>query len=277
MSKRIKSTWMFATLSAADDAILRATSSKQLLQRVCDAILEGGELIASAALEVGPGGEFRYAAFAGGRVAELCRASVDATSADGPGLAVIALHTGHPCITNDLPRAERVRIRREMGMHAGIGAAAAVPVVRNGSVAGVFLLFFAGWYSLDDAAVRLWTRLAENVAFALDKLEREEETARLACMVSALSATNEAIMRAETREKLFDLVCEAAVLGGKFTATTIALAEPGNDFLRIVAVTGPSAELSRTVRVALSVTSKYWLSPHAGIVRSSGRTAAATS
>jgi diguanylate cyclase (GGDEF)-like protein len=74
----------------------------------------------------------------------------------------------------------------------------------------------------------------------------------LTCMVSALSATNEAIMRAETREKLFELVCEAAVLGGKFTATTIALAETGSDFLRIVAVTGPSAEFSRTVKVAIT-------------------------
>ena len=250
MSKRIKSTWMLATLSAANDAILRATSSKQLYQRVCEAVLKGGELVASTVLEVETGGGLRYIAFAGESVEALRGASIDAESAEAPNLATIALHTGYPSITNDLPRVERVRIRRELGMHAGIGAAAAVPVIRNGSVAGVFLLFFAGWYSLDDAAVRLWMRLAENIAFALDKLEREEENARLTCMVSALSATNEAIMRAETREKLFDLVCEAAVLGGKFTATTIALAEPGSDFLRIVAVTGPSAEFSRTVRVA---------------------------
>lgn len=241
---------MVGTLSAANDAILRTTSSKQLYQRVCDAVAESGELVASTVLEVEAGGGLRYVAFAGESIEALRGTSMEATSADPPSLAVIALHTGHPCITNDLPRAERARVRREMGMHSGIGAAAAVPVIRDGSVVGIFLLFFAGWYSLDDAAVRLWMRLAENVAFAVDKLEREEENARLACMVSALSATNEAIMRAETREKLFELVSEAAVLGGKFTATTIALAEPGNDFLRIVAVTGPSAAFSRTVKVA---------------------------
>ena len=45
-------------------------------------------------------------------------------------------------------------------------------------------------------------------------------------MFAALSATNEAIMRAKSRTELFDLVCEAAVQGAKFASTTVALAEP---------------------------------------------------
>ena len=45
-------------------------------------------------------------------------------------------------------------------------------------------------------------------------------------MFAALSATNEAIMRAKSRAELFDLVCEAAVQGAKFSSTTIALVDP---------------------------------------------------
>lgn len=75
---------------------------------------------------------------------------------------------------------------------------------------------------------------------------------RLARMLAALSATNEAIMRAKTREQLFQLVSEAAVKGGKFTSTVISLAEPNDHFLRIVAVSGPSADLSRTVKTSTS-------------------------
>lgn len=59
-------------------------------------------------------------------------------------------------------------------------------------------------------------------------------------MFSALSATNEAIMRARTRDELYEMVCEAAVMGGKFTSVTIALHEPGNTFLQIVACAGPN-------------------------------------
>jgi len=164
----------------------------------------------------------------------------------------IALYSGRSCFTNDPQNDERLRVWREMGMHADVGAAAAIPIARNGSVVGAFVLFLAELCALDDADLLEMERLAEDVSFTLDRLEREEEKDRLTRMISALSATNEAILRAETREKLFELVCAAAVLGGNFTATTIALAEAGSDFLRIVAVTGPSAEVSRTVRVAIT-------------------------
>src|SRR5450432_96939 len=62
---------------------------------------------------------------------------------------------------------------------------------------------------------------------------------RLARMFAALSATNEAIMRATTRADLFQWVCQAAVHGGRFNATVIALAEPNSEFLRIAAIAGP--------------------------------------
>lgn len=75
---------------------------------------------------------------------------------------------------------------------------------------------------------------------------------RLARMLAALSATSEAIMRAKTREQLFQLVSEAAVRGGKFTSTVISLTEPNDHFLRIVAVSGPSADVSRTVKTSTS-------------------------
>ncbi|MBR1281534.1 EAL domain-containing protein [Bradyrhizobium sp. AUGA SZCCT0177] len=75
---------------------------------------------------------------------------------------------------------------------------------------------------------------------------------RLTRMLAALSATNEAIVRAKTRTELFELTCDAAVNGAQFTWTTIALAEPGSDFLRIVAASGPRAETARSLKVAVS-------------------------
>ena len=87
-------------------------------------------------------------------------------------------------------------------------------------------------------------------ARAEDDLARALTKERLTRMISAANTTNEAIMRAETREKLFDVVCEAALVGGEFTTTTIALEEPGSDFLRKVAAKGPGAEQSKALRSA---------------------------
>src|SRR5258707_15235290 len=88
--------------------------------------------------------------------------------------------------------------------------------------------------------------MAENASFALDNFERanekagtEEQKQRLTRMFAALSATNEAIMRAKSRHELFELVCEAAAAGGQFTSTAIALLRPGEDFLENVACAGP--------------------------------------
>ena len=47
----------------------------------------------------------------------------------------------------------------------------------------------------------------------------DEHEERLTRMFAALSETNEAIMRAQTRAELFQLVCEAAVHGGRFAST----------------------------------------------------------
>ncbi len=82
------------------------------------------------------------------------------------------------------------------------------------------------------------------------RLERE----RLMLMISVLSETTEAILRAETREKLFQLVCDAAMLGGKFTYTMILLAEAGSDFLRPVAAAGPDVPAAMKIRPMIAAT-----------------------
>ncbi len=78
--------------------------------------------------------------------------------------------------------------------------------------------------------IELLQRLADNVSFALENFDRadekaktEEQKERLTRMLAALSATNEAIVRARSRSELFDLVCQATAEGGKFTATSIGL------------------------------------------------------
>jgi diguanylate cyclase (GGDEF)-like protein/PAS domain S-box-containing protein len=71
----------------------------------------------------------------------------------------------------------------------------------------------------------------------------EERLLRLTRMFAALNATNEAVLRAKSREELFKLVCEAAVNGGRFTSTTIGLADPESDFFRLAASAGPNANV----------------------------------
>jgi diguanylate cyclase (GGDEF)-like protein len=58
-------------------------------------------------------------------------------------------------------------------------------------------------------------------------------------------------MRARSRAELFELVCEAAARGGKFTSTAISLMRPGKDFLDIVAAAGPTAKTTMNVKLSV--------------------------
>ena len=81
----------------------------------------------------------------------------------------------------------------------------------------------------------------------------ERAAARLSRMFAALSATNEAILRVETPNELYQKVCDAAVHGGKFLAASICIPEDGLE-AKIAAVTGLGADQLRAVRISVDAT-----------------------
>ena len=80
---------------------------------------------------------------------------------------------------------------------------------------------------------------------------------RLNRMFGAISATNEAILRAKTEQDLYQLVCDAAVHGGKSIATVVLLAEPGSIWLKPVAGTGEIVEQSSRTRFSIDPDNAY--------------------
>ena len=94
-----------------------------------------------------------------------------------------------------------------------------------------FSFLFRSRWLITAETISLLERVVENVSFALDRfegaegqkraeraqLDAESKQTELNRMYLALCKTNEAMMRAQSRQELFDLVCEASVLGGHFT------------------------------------------------------------
>lgn len=241
MSERISEVRMYAALSATNEAILRTTAQAELFQRVCDAAVHGGKFVCTAALLAGPDNWLRFVAGTG----DLDRASlgdirisVDAKSKHGQGLAGTAYRTRRACISNDYQGDVRAGPWRDIVVRLGIGAGAAVPILKNSSCIGVFLFFLREPGSLNDQIVGLMERMVENVSFALIKADSEQRRERLAYMFGALSATNEAILRARTGEEMFQMVCNAASGPGKALGAAIFLAEPGTSWLKLAAGSG---------------------------------------
>jgi diguanylate cyclase (GGDEF)-like protein len=243
---------MFAALNATNEAILRSIDAADMFQRVCEAASGASDAVSAAIFLSQPTSlELQRVANSGSlRFSERTHLSVDPAKPTGHGLHGPAFHEQRPVISNDVGNDPRAELWWRMAREAGIVASAALPLRAQGQPSGLIMFYFQREFgAIDDEHVRLMERIAENVSFGMDVFARnesrrqiEKSRERLSQMFAALSATNEAIMRAGTRDQLYNMVCEAAVLGGSFTSVTIALHEPGNSLLHIVACEGPNRD-----------------------------------
>ncbi|WP_213773158.1 EAL domain-containing protein [Bradyrhizobium sp. dw_78] len=252
---------MFAALSATNEAIVRARSREELFDLVCAAAVQGAKFNSASVALVRPGTDLFYIAASGGDDSSEMRNRKFATTAtipEGRGLAGTAFRTQQPCFSNDVLADERTRPWHREARRSGVASSAVMPLLSGGRSQGVLIFNSTERDTFTPELIELLQRLAENVSFALGSFDRmdektriEEQKERLTRMFAALSTTNEAIMRAKSRSELFELVCEAAANGGKFTSTSIGLVQDGNDFLNIVATAGPTAERARNGRLSV--------------------------
>jgi diguanylate cyclase (GGDEF)-like protein len=255
-------TRMFAALSATNEAIMHAKTRAELFQLVCEAAVHGGKFDSTIIGLAEPGQDFlRIAATAGpgAEAAKIVRFAITTDHPEGRGLSGTAFRTRQPCISNDYLADARGAAFHGIARKINARACAALPLLSGGEAVGVLVFVSTEQDAFTPELVELLQRLAENVSFALENFDLADgrraadlQRDRLTRLSAALSATNEAIMRARTRAELFQLVCEAAVHGGQFASTIIALTEPGSDFLRVVASAGPKGDMQRTVKIAIA-------------------------
>jgi len=251
---------MFGAISATNEAILRAKTEHELYQGVCDAAVHKGKSFATVILLADPDSHWLEPVAGTGEVIDLItqtRFSTDPDNVYGTGICGQAFRTRQPCINNDIPTSNGPG--HQAARDTGIMACVAVPLTKFGSSVGVLMFFVGKVWAADEELIALMARIAENVSVALENFERAGEKARadaqkerLSRMFAALSATNEAIMRAKSRIEMFELVCEAAAIGGRFNSTSIALEKPGSDYLEMAAVAGPTAATARQLKVSAS-------------------------
>jgi diguanylate cyclase (GGDEF)-like protein len=253
---------MFGAISATNEAILRAKTELELYQLVCDAAVHSAESIATVVLLAEPGSSWLKPVAGTGKIVELVtqtRFSIDPDNVYGTGVCGNAFRKQKPCINNDILNSAQGRPWQQAGRETGVVACIALPLIKAGNSVGILMVFVSKSWAADEEIVALLARMAENVSFALDnfgraaeKAKADEQKERLTRMFAALSATNEAIMRAKSRPELFELVCEAAVQGAKFSSTTIALTDTNSEFLHVVASNGPNANEMRGLDLAIT-------------------------
>ncbi|OAF16142.1 bifunctional diguanylate cyclase/phosphodiesterase [Bradyrhizobium neotropicale] len=253
---------MFGALSATNEAILRAKTEQELYQLVCDASVHGGKSLATFVLLKEQGSHWLKPVAGTGQNLHLVaqtKYSVDPDNPYGRGISGNVFRTQKPCVEEDLAIRTKGTPWEQANINTGVAACVAAPLIKHGESVGVILFFISRSWAKDEEIVALLLRIAENVCFAIENFDREAEKARiadeedrLARMYAALSATNEAILRAKTREELFEVACQAAVLGDVFASATIGIMDEKQELVRVVAVKGRLQErmVGRTCAVS---------------------------
>ena len=172
----VRMTRLYKAMSATNEAIMRAQTAQELYAAVCEAAVQGGELLAAGVCLPEPGeATATFAAIAGRREEFLkdTRLSIDTSIPLGRGIVGMTFHTGAPYISNDYLNDSRLALWHELGRRGGIQSAAGFPLSRGGSTIGVLMLQSAEKNAFDDENVGLLTHMARNIVFALDNFERE--------------------------------------------------------------------------------------------------------
>jgi diguanylate cyclase (GGDEF)-like protein len=207
-------TRMFASLSATNEAILRAKSPQELYQRVCDAAVNGGKSIATTVLLAEPGSSWLKRVAGTGETtntAQLMRFSIDPDSPYGKGVAGRAFRDQKPAVNPDIVNSEQGRPWKEAGKVAGAVACAAVPLVQNGRSIGVLIFYIGKSWAEDEGIIALLARMGENVSFALDNFGREDERKRAEARAQHL-ATHDDLTDLPNRGMFSQLLNEAIKL-----------------------------------------------------------------
>jgi diguanylate cyclase (GGDEF)-like protein/PAS domain S-box-containing protein len=202
---------MFAALSATNEAILRATSPRELYQRVCDAGVTGGKFKLAAVLLAQDSGGMRCAVARGesATLLETARSSINEQDEIGRGVVGSAFRTQQPCISNDFLNDQRTRPWHQRGREFGISSAAALPLIQDDRSIGVSFICLDEAGAFDDEIITLLKRMAENVSFALDNFAREAERKQAEERIQYL-ATHDALTGLPNRA-MFSQVLNMAV------------------------------------------------------------------
>jgi len=226
-----------AFLNAANDAILRSPARDGLFQQACDAALTGDFLDAMAVLLPAEDGALRIVAAA--------------TPPGDPHAAASTLAEAGRTLAELAFQGKTSRFATPPPGPGPELAAAAIPMLDQGEALGAVLFYCDTPDGIGDALAAELLRLTGNLTFRWLCLAREACAARLNRLVATLSATNETLMRADSRGNLYQLICETVVSGGNFAGVSISEPDETGNFLRFVAGAGTMAQSDQHYMVPL--------------------------
>lgn len=169
---------LYATLSQANQAIVRSNTEDELFQQICrNAVEYGGFKLAWIGL-IDPATQAIQPVSSYGQEQGYLQGlilSTDPGDDSGAGPAGTALRTGEACWSQDFLNENTAWPWHEQARQAGLASGAALPLYRNGKITGGFMLYAGEPNAFDMASRELLSEMATDISFALDNFDRDRK------------------------------------------------------------------------------------------------------
>ena len=170
---------LYAAISASNDAVLRASTSQEMIGAVCESVVTEGQLLGAMIFLhdkttrkfgfMGGAGKFR-------RPMPGPKLSSDPADSYGQGLGATSFRSGQPCVSTDLENDPRVQCWLPLLRDTGSSACAVFPLFLHHEPAGLFYIFFGGEVGHFSAGMmELMERIAGNLSFGLQQFHETEQ------------------------------------------------------------------------------------------------------
>ena len=166
------------TLYQCNRALIRATEEYELLQSVCQILVDVGGLrmVWIGYRQFDQENSIRPVAIAGydeGYVETVKGTWADSERGHGP--LGTAIRTGKPCWTRDIRKDANFAIWKGEALKRGYGSSIALPLRSDGEPFGAFSLYAAEPDAFNESTLEQFTELANNLAYGVMALRTREE------------------------------------------------------------------------------------------------------
>jgi PAS domain S-box-containing protein len=168
---------LYAALSRVNEAMMRITDRKELLNEICCIAVEHGRFkLAWIGIIDTEGKTLDVVAASGDAISYLdgIHVPVDVAQSEAEGLAGLAIRENQACISNDIRHDPRMLPWRDKAIQYGLHAAAACPLELEGQVVGALVLYADEVDFFDLAMKRLLADFSIDISLALHLFARKD-------------------------------------------------------------------------------------------------------
>ena len=208
VTRRVLAEWraerftrIYATLSRADEAIVRIRQRLPLFERVCRVLVEQGRLRMAWVGEIDDDGWIVPVAHAGavqGYFDSIRISVLDVPEGRGP-TGIAARERDH-VFTTDIATDERMARWRDAALARGYRSSAGFPLVIEDRCVAVLTAYASERGFFDEEEVKLFDGLAADLSFALEAMQRDQRRLAVEDQLRRLSEELEQRVQERTQE-----------------------------------------------------------------------------